>query len=361
MTCLILNDSHFGVRRMAGTTPVTAYALKKSLVSRCAAFIADHTDKDLVFNGDLFDTYSVAMADVLDVYRMLADWLVDSGDKKLVLGKGNHDHSKDSSQVSSLEFLATVLMGQFPDRVQYVTEPKVILDGMWMIPHMVNQEAFDVTLRQAAQLSGHTILVHANYDNGFAVESDHSLNVSAEQAEAIRANGNILIFGHEHQQRWLKKQGIYITGNQWPSSVADCQNNPKGIKWALVHEEPAAEPARVQTWEELGSYVDLDWREIGMTDLTGVDFIRVSGETHPEEAGEALNAIAKLRRDHPAFVITNATKVAGAQAMDDAVLSVDAIREFNVLEYLFEQLSPEQVQVVKALLEKSQIREEVPA
>jgi metallophosphoesterase superfamily enzyme len=346
---------------MAGTTPVTAHTLKKNLVSRCTDFLADHTGLDLIFNGDLFDQYNVAMSDVLDVYRMLADWLVDSPDQTLVLGKGNHDHSKDSSQVSSLEFLATVLMGQFPDRVQYVTEPKLIFPGMWMIPHMVNQEAFDVTLRQAAQLSNHTILVHANYDNGFAVESDHSLNVSAEQAEAIRANGNKLIFGHEHQQRWLKKQGIFITGNQWPSSVADCQNNPKGVKYALIVDEAESEPIRVQTWEELGSYVDVDWRELGITDLTGVDFIRVSGETHPEEAGEALNAIAKLRRDHPAFVITNATKVAGQQAMEDAVLSVDAIREFNVLEYLFEQLSVEQVQVVKALLEKSQVRDEVPA
>jgi len=230
---LLLNDVHLGVIRTSGTTPQTAMAIRERLQQQLQDLLMQHLDKDIIINGDLFDTFNVPMQDVLRFYVTAAAWLNASEVPQvtpdrapespfMVLGRGNHDSSKDSSKMSSFDFIARILQAQFPYRVLIVTEPTMVFDGIYMIPHMPNQDQFDLELTKVPE-GASMVLLHANYDNHFAVEADHSLNVSEDQAASLIARGKTLVFGHEHIQR--NYANIIITGNQFPSSVADCLGN----------------------------------------------------------------------------------------------------------------------------------------
>lgn len=231
---LLVNDIHLGAIRSAGTTPSSAFALRKYLQDSLRGLMMEHTDKDIVINGDLFDTFNVPMSDVLEFYTTATAWL-GASEGKLVMGRGNHDWSKDSAKMSSFDFIGQILARQFPGRVIVVTEPQMIFDGIYMIPHMPNQARFDLELERAETLRDCAVLVHANYDNYFATQSDGSLNVTAEWCNMMSSYGNEIVFGHEHVGRTLP--GVWIAGNQTPSSVSDCLGNSHKFAHILSQDE----------------------------------------------------------------------------------------------------------------------------
>jgi hypothetical protein len=315
-------------------------------------------------NGDLFDSFSVPMSDVLGAYHAFAEWLsVSEGD--LVLGRGNHDLAKNSANLSSFDFLGHVLQAQFPERVQVVTEPTTIFPGIHMVPHAPNQDIFDLWLKEVGEEAGNSlILVHANYDNDFAAESVHSLNVSRQQAEWLTQRGNTLIFGHEHQARRELGGRVVITGNQWPSSIADCLHNPDGLKHAYVLSPIAPSPADARwsmrpvcTWDAREYYQDVPWDEM-LNQSVDQDphFVRVCGRATTEQAGDVIAAISKYRAKSPAFVVGNDVKIAGVSDMTD-LPTVEDVRKFDVMGYLLEQLDPEQRKVIEDLYATAEMRE----
>lgn len=354
---LIVNDVHLGVMRASGTTPKTAYELRAGLQAKLRELLMAHLDVDAILNGDLFDTFQVPLSDVLEAYETFSMWL-EASRGILFLVEGNHDWSKDSSKLSSFAFLGRILQQAFPARVFVVSEPLQINEQLYVIPHMPNQDMFDLALKQAEALRNHAILLHANYDNHFAVESDHSLNVSREQAERLVAGGNRLIFGHEHQARRELHDKVWITGNQWPSSVADCLHNPGDRKFAhlLNFDTEGWTPLPVETWAAEGQYADIDWRFLSDVPATA-QFVRVSGEAPAEQAADVVDLIAKFRQTSHALVITNAVKVAGSKELSDVTASVEQIKAFDVLAYLFENLDPAQVEFVRGLLARDDVQE----
>jgi hypothetical protein len=360
---LLLNDLHIGVQRSGGTTPASAIALREHLLGVLEAFIMGHLDKDLVLNGDVFDTFAVPMTDLLALYHVLAKWLIASAPAthddpftsepiyeappEMILGRGNHDPAKDNSKMSSFDFLCHVLVAQFPNRVTAVFEPKMIFEGIYMIPHVANQDLFNLELERVPA-EAKLVLIHANYDNHFTVESDHSLNVSPEQAKKLADAGCTLVFGHEHQAREELGGAVVITGNQWPSSVADCLHNPGGLKNAHVI-EANFDLTPLLTWSAAQSFGEVPW---DCLDSTAYEFVRVIGTATTEEAGAVVAAIAKYRQQSKAFVVTNAVKVEGLAEMADLPQSMEDVKAFDVLGYLFEQLASAQVDAVKALMAK---------
>lgn len=235
---LLVNDIHLGVTRSGGTTPKSAGLLKEWLLTQLHGLLMAHTDKDVIINGDLFDAFAVPMLDALGFYIVACEWLdaskVESrvigqlpDSPRLILVEGNHDWSKDNAKLSSFAFVARVLQAQYGDRVVVVSgEPKMVDEGLYIIPHMANQSLFDLALKSAEGLRDTLILLHANYDNKFALESDASLNVTAEWCNMTVAYGNQLVFGHEHIGR-RPAPGVLIAGNHFPSSVSDCLGNSK--------------------------------------------------------------------------------------------------------------------------------------
>lgn len=351
---LLINDVHLGVQRTGGTTIASAAAIRSYLLNSFDKLISEHTDKDLVVNGDLFDTFQVSMTDLFDTYRSLVTWLLNSAKRglltRLFLGRGNHDAAKDSSKLSSFDFLGLLLKAQFPDRVVVVDTPQVIDVGIYMIPHLANQELFNHALENVPE-GTKILLLHANYDNHFTVESDHSLNVSPEQARVLVDRGISLVFGHEHQARTELNGGVIVTGNQWSSSVADCLNNPDGQKAAHII-CAAYDLTPLNTWQADDDFCDIDWRILDDAPA-GARFIRVSGNANATEAADVVSTIAKFRKSCDAFIVTNAVKVEGVGDVDELAQSMEDVKGFDVMGFLMEQLDPDQGAVVTRLIKEA--------
>lgn len=342
---LVINDTHLGVNRAGGTTPVSRLMLAEYTLQQFDSLISMADDYCLI-NGDLLDGFLVDNRTLQSVFRVLSAHL-NGGLKKLYLARGNHDLSKDSTKLSSFDLLGFMLTEAFPGRVVVITEPKQIqwADGCGLVlPHAPNQDVFDTWLQRAPELApaGSLLFVHANYNNGFAAEADHSLNVSPEQAAVLGEHFRRIVFGHEHQARNDTNGLVVVVGNQFPTSVSDCLGNDR--KTALSVRGGELYP--LVTWEAAGSFYQVDWSKTHMVP-EGTQFIRVTGEASDEQASDVLEAISRLRKAHKAFVISNAVTING-QALDASALdAVEAVQQFNILDFLYDCLTPAQVDRLK--------------
>lgn len=341
---LIINDVHLGVQRNAGTTPKTAVALKAYLLGKLRDLMFKHLDKDIIFNGDVFDVFNVSLTDAFDFYLLCRDWLAAS-EGKLTLAEGNHDLSKNSANMCSLAFVVGALNS---DRAELVEQAMIYPgDDIVILPHVANQDMFDLELEKASKFTGCLILLHANYNNGYAVLSDHSLNVSYEQTKLIADNNNIVIFGHVHQQSKPMKN-VYVQGNQWPSSIADCLGNDS--KQAFIFDPVSRSVNSEITWTAAESFAEINWDDLDKSEDR--EFVRVTGDCPSALAADMIAAISKYRQRSTSFVVTNAVRVAGVADIADLPSNLETVKGFDVLGYLFENLDDEQTAVVKGLMEK---------
>ncbi len=332
---LVINDLHIGVLRNAGTTPATSIALRRWAIENLRTLLAN-ADDDVVILGDLFDTHCIPMQDLLETYQVLQTWL-EGNTFKLYGVCGNHDLSKDSSKLSSFQFLFKLLEGP---RCTYLQGADWLdeAEGIYAVSHVLNQDILDLHLSQVPKCK--YLLVHANYDNNFAAQSDHSLNISREQAEESPCEK--IIFAHEHHSRTALSGKVFVCGNQFPTSVSDCLD--KDDKFAHRLTDSGIE--KVHTWIK-SDFIDMPWN--ALTD-TSAKFIRISGTAKPEEATAATEAVANLRRTSQAFVITNAVQVGTDEELQKASLqSLEAVQAFDVMAALKEVLTKEEYAVVAAL------------
>lgn len=352
---ITINDVHLGATRKGGTTPATQAAIRESLQASLRGFLGTVEDNHLMVNGDLFDAFSVEPSEVVLAYETFCDWLNDDPQRELTLGRGNHDWNPRGEKLSSFNLLAHFLVSRFGDRVRVISEGLTQVEGaVWAIPHMPNQDLFDMEIDKAINLpteQGHRVylLLHANYCSTFAEHADHSLNVSAEQVTALADAGWHLIFGHEHQGRDLPH--ATIVGNQWPSSIADCLSHGSaqkdGTKYAL--RIAGGNLIRIPTWSAMNDYVEMDWRELDVESTAR--FIRVTGDASAAEAEAAMSAISRFRQKTPALVVGNAVKVEGVSVIEgfDGSLQ-ESIKSFDVLTALLAELSPREAEVVRNLM-----------
>ena len=324
----ILNDLHIGAIRTGGTTPATAAKLRLNL-SMGFHNVLGSVDNDLLILGDLFDKDFIPMSDLLDCYNVVVNWL--QRGHNLILVAGNHDLSKSSLTLSSFQFFCKLLVGQYPDQVTAVFGALALPDyDAYVISHVPNQDLFDMELTKVPTCK--RLFLHCNYDNHFAEQSDHSLNLSEEQATALPVEK--IIFAHEHQAKVALNGKVLIIGNQLPSSVSDCLGND--VKHMLYITDAAT--TTVPTWTAAGSFSQQDWRNL----VDEGDFIRVTGTAAAEEAGAVVSAISKFRSTAKCLVVTNAVQIAGMADSDQIEVSLEQIRGFSVMDALLEFLTPEE-------------------
>ena len=356
---LVLNDIHIGVKRVAGTTPDSQIALRQCLAYQFSDFIDQYHGHDLLINGDLFDGFDIDSQDLLITYFVLVNWLVE-GKGNLYLAAGNHDIGKRTDQVSSFALLARLLQDRFPNQVMVIDKGlTTIQPGVHVIPHCMNQDLFNLELKLALEAEPGYLFLHANVDNGFAENSDHSLNVDGEWLTKL-SKIHTIVFGHEHQGRSMKygKKAIYVLGNQWPSSISDClahgEAQKDGIKKALIirdrlePDEEGTEMAFVPTWTRKGSFIEMPWNNLQVVDEK---FIRITGTATSAQASEMITTIAKYRNVSPAFVISNAVEVEGVEGLDEfSQATFENIKVFDVKAALLDMLDPEERKAVEELL-----------
>lgn len=329
---IVIHDLHLGVQRSAGTTPASASVLTVWMQEQFEKILG-RTDEDLVILGDLFDTYQVPLRTVLATYTSLLDWLRKG--HNLCLIPGNHDLSTDSSKLSSFQFLSQLLLDH--PNVKYISGGGYVTEDVYAISHVPNQDLFDMELAKVPKCK--YLLLHCNYDNNFAKESDHSLNISEEQCGKLPVE--FVFFAHEHYYREELRGKVFIAGNQFPSSVSDCLHKDDKFMTRL-----GDKPERIMTWDKAG-YAEIDWRNPAESDAM---FIRFVGHCKAEEAADMANVIAAYRRSSEAFVITNAVKVGSdTEGAELELASLEAINKFNVMDALKEYLSVEDVNILESL------------
>ena len=351
----IFNDTHIGVRRTGGTTAASAAALRAGVQAQFRHLLSlPSNGDDVIINGDLTDQFSLDLNDTLELLQTLQDFLAANSASRLVICTGNHDVSKRSDELGTAEFLGR-LLSTHPNAL-LVQEPADLGDGVYAIPHLTNQALFDQAL-QAVPQGVEFLLLHCNYDSPFAEQSDHSLNLSREQALALKDRGITMVLGHEHHRRTLLDRHVVIVGNQFPTSIADCvtpEGRPSTGKDCLLIDDSGWE--RRQTWrpeDEGAGFTQIDIHDLledeALREVEG--FVRVTGEVEAEQAADALRAISRLRQTCNAFVVGNSIKVRhGGEEIEDILDGVEDVRKVDVVSMLMEALTEEQREAVKALL-----------
>lgn len=340
MRVKVTTDWHIGAKRTAGATPASNEAL--------GAYLLQSLEKALdpqyphLIMGDLLDQFTIDSAALLSVYRVLQSFLATG--QELAVVRGNHDHHPRATQVSSFDLLMGILEHQFPATLTVAREVTRWRQFV-LVPHLPNNDLLKIEVEKLSDVENSVIVFHANYDNNFAADSQHALNLTQEMADPLLKRGNVLTLGHEHQYRALEQRRVLILGNGVPSSVADCLGCD--AKFAAYFDGPDYELEPMVHINEV--FTRVDWRNLD-TD-PGYQFIRVEGTATAEEAAEVVDAVARFRAKSEAYVVTNAVKVEGVAAFDElAEMSLEQITAFNVLDALLEELSEEEGKVVKELL-----------
>lgn len=347
---LVINDLHIGATRQGGTTPQSQQALKDFLRDSLARLI-EGSDGHVVVNGDLLDNFTIDVSEVIKTYEIFSDWLFESKGK-LTLIAGNHDHSAKGAKVSSFQLLCHFLQARFQDQVFVIDHTCGLTEvegSAWAISHCMNQTLFDVEIEKALTKpeSAKYLLLHANYKNGFAENSDHSLNLCDDQVGNLMRAGWTVVLAHEHIGYELRGGRVIVVGNQIPSSISDCIGEKS--KRALIIDESGHR--FVETWNAKGAYIETDWQHL---DVGNADFIRVVGEATAAQAADVVGVISKLRQNINAFVITNAVKIEGNEMLSEMTLdSVENIRAYDVMEAILKALTEEEGEIVKGLLNVS--------
>lgn len=351
---LILSDIHVGFDRKGGTTPASQETMRSYLLQSFGHVVDTSDEGVMVILGDLFDSFAVSERDLLATYHILMRWI--SRNRKLVLVAGNHDWSPKGDRVSSFQLLCEILEYSHGNQIVQVipiNEWAQIEPGVVAVAHCANQELFDTALTAAMVTKPTYLLVHCNYDNKFAAQTDHSLNISRDKAREIVDAGTKLVFAHEHIARSDMAGNVIVLGNQWPTSIIDCMGNDKKFAHTLG---PTFTDDLVfhkfETWsaahDDFG-YCELDWRLAGTKDMCA-GFIRVVGSATSSEASDVINAIAAFRQRSNAFVITNAVNVEGVLQAEELPENFEAAKKFDVMDYIKQHLEVDEMAVVEGLL-----------
>lgn len=325
MNIMIINDTHLGVKRQTGTTQYSRQLLQEYMFALFDQLLTETKGRDLLILGDLFDGFNVAKSVEIKVFAMLKQWADNNQGNTLYLVAGNHDLSTDSANISSFENLCVYLREVLKDRVVEIRGGYYRNGSTAVVPHMPNQKLFDAELDELLASDGiEYVLLHCNYDNHFAKEADHSLNVSAERAAEFAAKGIQLVFAHEHKPRDVGN--CRIIGNQIPSSIADCLDND--IKrYATLGEDGL-------TYHTFGLvndiYREIDWKDVHRSIYK--PFVRVTGTAEFHEAAEVLEVLSEARKLHPsAYVIGNAVKVGNVSFESDTPDVLESIDIYKMV------------------------------
>lgn len=331
---IILNDNHIGTLRSAGTTPKSALALREFLIAQLDSCLIK-IDEDLIILGDLFDTHTIPLSDWLKVYDLLNTWLLRG--HRLYLVAGNHDLNTDSSKVSHLQLLGRLLSGN--SKVTYVEGHCKVNDDVYIISHVPNQDLLDYELTLVPKCK--YLLVHANYDNDFAKEADHSLNISRDQIAKLPVD--TVFFAHEHYYREDMRGKVFVGGNQFPASVSDCLH--RDMK--CMHRLGDKGIERIETWSAQ-DYSEIIWNA---PHETTARFIRFIGQCSPEESVGMMESVARYRRNSEAFIVSNAVKVVDPDAEDQGIEinSVERVRSFDIMEALKRHLDEDEYKIIESL------------
>lgn len=299
-------DPHQGADLKANTTTLSRQKLRDaqhdSLVKVLNEFKAAEPDGIVGCAGDFFDKDSNSEDVIMRALQV-------AGETDLILG-GNHDVKNTRNTFCSLDLVAAV----HPDKVTKVQFGGVVVETKqprgevvkyYMVPHHTNQEIFDEALKVAAakredetSMSGcvHYLVLHCNYDSGFAVQ-DTALNLGAPQAKKLLEAFDYILIGHDHHHKTAFDDRVIVIGNTFPINFGDISE-----KFALNIGDDGHPESITTIWDPAHHYLELDARGVseGLTPVSNaIQFLKITGEIDASQLYDVTKAIAKLWKTLP--------------------------------------------------------------
>jgi len=349
MKILILNDLHLGVRRVKGATPESRLAMENWMFNTLEGLLEELEYDAVVVAGDLYDKRTVPEHVIL---RTIKAFNQETRGKRVVIMLGNHDEEgraavKDNT-ISSAEMTEALITNSMLVR----GEPAVF-EGLYLIPHMFNQEEFDKAVEDCPENC--FMICHCNVDSPFAV-GDSSPNLSKKQIKTLKEKDATVIAGHEHIQRDL--DNVWIPGNQIPTSISDLTNCGEKVCYIIDTDTSGVEVFTVfntRSYSPDGSrcviegiYKEYDYKTLLSGGIANFPFIKIAGTCTTEEWPDVLRAYSKLRKESEAFVISNKVEV---PAYTVGNISEEEVTDFNVVDLLISAIDEEFREEVKNVIE----------
>lgn len=308
MSYVIINDLHLGLTRRTGATPESLKAFNAFQFDVFREIVQTVNFEDtLIILGDLFHGPDVGYDTLWSAYEILN---CVRGD--IVLVRGNHDNNKDLTKTSAFDMLGKLLPS-----TMVISAPYKFSAEMTIIPHLPTQKMFDEAVAEAAEKSS-ILLFHANFDCGFAVNSDHSLNLSPEQAAMF----NLCIGGHEHNARNVRN--VRMLGSQLPCNIQEAEREKFYHTW-----DGEGDPVPVHAPVEF-VYDEIDWHDLNpVQENMTANFVRVIGGANPEEAATVIQEVAAFREDSSAFFVSNSVKIGELDMGEIEEAAEDSLHIFN--------------------------------
>jgi DNA repair exonuclease SbcCD nuclease subunit len=293
----LISDLHLGLSRTAGITDSSLRQFEDDKLNFLHTFLSENEDKEIIIAGDLFDGNLIPLSVLLSALRALHGHA-----NRIWILAGNHDLSKNTDIFSSFEFLRSMIDFWPGSNITMVTEPLVIeKHNLVMIPHLSNQEIFDKALGDYSN-KDHTLITHCNYDNFFALNKDHALNLTQEQAQKFKQ----VVSGHEHAIRSVGN--VHMIGSFAPCNVKEAATP----KRTYILDAKTGKLEAVQNLEQdnICAYSELHYNDL-QKPMPGraAGFIKIIGSVTAAEAPLILTQIADFRKRSAAYMIQNATVV----------------------------------------------------
>ncbi len=313
---LTISDLHQGLTRKTGVTIDSLEQFENDKIKDLVELLSQHQDKEVFVAGDLFNSHRVPLNSILQVATALLDH-----PQAVFIIAGNHDLSKNTLKMSSMTFLSEWLTIHATN-VTVIFEPTTLVVGdkrILMVPHMPNQELFNTAIENSAQAD--ILITHCNYENNFAVEKDHSLNMTKEQAKKFK----LVISGHEHNSR--KVGNVWMVGSFAPCNVSEAAVE----KHSHIFDPQKLTMTPVSTKDQVDhySYAEIHWRDIEAA--CDVGFLNIVGEATAAEAPTVLSAVAALRKKSSSYMIKNSVTVETIVLGDIEGASFDSINTWELL------------------------------
>lgn len=249
---LLFSDPHLGLVRQSHTTPASRVALSQIIFSQVLGLLAQPGPRFCL--GDLFDRFSNPESVILQGLQVANDAFVLAG---------NHDSSNRENVLSSLAFLQSFQPGNI------ITQPKMLLEEFYCIPHVLTQTEFEHLLDTAP--AAPVLCLHCNYASPFA-QNESTLNLTREKAEKLLARFNYILIGHEHNERSDFDGRVQMLGCTFPTSFSDTKTDK--YQWDYT----AGKLTRHVIWSQ-SRYVNLPWQSLldGAPVQADAQFLEVTG------------------------------------------------------------------------------------
>lgn len=319
MRITLFTDPHLGTSRAAHTTRESSKRLTQALYQQ-ALEVASSTDITACL-GDLFDRSQNSEDIIVQGFEVArrCKWTL----------AGNHDSTNRSDTVTSLDALQK--MGCSIVASKDLSTAYFLAEGpIYFVPHHASQALFERALKDAGahatkerEGKASVLMLHCNYDFGFASEDD-TLNLSAEASAELLEAFDYIFLGHEHNPSSHHGGRLVVLGNTHATSFSDISDK---FSYTLEVDDASIQLTKTCIWSKATSFAEV---RLGaeLPDLSEVQFVDVTGIADAAGALEVAEFIQTIWKAGPELLaVRNSVQIgdhlAGTNLEDSRPALVD--------------------------------------